>query len=43
MPTLMGKLQVIAEDGTELNILTEQRGGRLCCTLGSGSYRLICR
>ncbi len=42
MPTLQGKLRVLA-DGEELTVPTEIVGGRLCCTLGSGEYTLICR
>lgn len=42
MPQLAGRLQVLSDDG-ELSVPYEMRGGRLCCTLGSGNYRLICR
>lgn len=41
-PTPAGKLTVIS-DGVQLPVKAEIRGGRVCCTLGSGSYTLICR
>lgn len=42
MPVLAGRLHVVCDDG-EINVPCEERNGRLCCTLGSGNYKLICR
>lgn len=42
MPRLQGTLQVQC-DGQPLQVDYTERDGRLCCTLGSGNYILICR